>query len=390
MDIIDEILNRGVANIIPSKELLEKELKTGRKLNIYLGIDPTFTKLHIGNGVVLRKIEQFASAGHNVTFLIGDYTTLIGDTSDKDSERPNLTKEQIEENFKTYKKQAEKILDFSKVKVRYNSEWLGKLTYEEIVKLTKNFSLGDFISRELIKKRLNEGKYINLSEVLYPVAQAYDSFSMDTDIQVGGTDQTFNMQAGRTLQKNWKNKESFVLTTPILEGTDGRKMSKSYDNAIWLDDNAFDMYAKVMAINDDLILQYYLLATSVPMEKVTQIEKTLKDGESPMIIKKSLAFEIVKELHGDEEAKKAKENFEKTVQNKELPTDIPTVKIKDKNQTIEDLLYGEKIIESKSEIKRLSEQGGLSLNDKGIKSEDMAEEGILKIGKNRYYKLISS
>src|SRR4030067_1926538 len=224
MDKIDEILNRGVANIIPSHEALEKELKSGKKLNIYLGIDPTFVKLHLGNAVSLRKIEQFANLGHNVTFLIGDFTALIGDTSDKDSERPSLTKEQIKENFKTYKKQAEKILDFSKVKVRYNSEWLGKLTYEEMIKLTKNFSLGDFLSRELIKKRLNEGKYINLSEVLYTVAQGYDSFSMDTDVQVGGTDQTFNMQAGRTLQKNWRNKESFIIATEFLMGTDGRKM----------------------------------------------------------------------------------------------------------------------------------------------------------------------
>ncbi|OGG03197.1 tyrosine--tRNA ligase [Candidatus Gottesmanbacteria bacterium RBG_16_37_8] len=389
MDKIDEILNRGVANIIPSHEALEKELKSGKKLNIYLGIDPTFVKLHLGNAVPLRKIEQFANAGHNVTFLIGDYTALIGDTSDKDSERPSLTKEQIGENFKTYKKQAEKVLDFSKVKVRYNSEWLGKLTYEEMIKLTKNFSLGDFLSRELIKKRLNEGKYINLSEVLYPVAQGYDSFSMDTDVQVGGTDQTFNMQAGRTLIKNWKSKESFVLATPMLEGTDGRKMSKSYGNAIWLDDNAFDMYTKVMAINDDLIVQYYLLATAVPMDKVSQIEKELKKGTNPMQIKKDLAFEIVKELYNEEDARRAKENFEKTVQKGETPTEIPEIKFK-KNQKIEDLLVEKDIVTSKSEIKRLGEQGGLALDGKRIKSDEVAKEGILKIGKTRHYRLISA
>jgi len=389
MDKIDEILTRGVANIIPGKELLEKELKSGKKLNIYLGIDPTFTELHLGNGVVLRKIQQFADAGHNVTFLIGDYTCLIGDTSDKDSLRPALSVEQIQENFKSYKKQAEKILDFSKVKVRYNSEWLGKLNYEEIIKLTRHFTLGDFISRELIKKRLQDGKPINLSEVLYPVAQGYDSYSMDTDVQVGGTDQTFNIQAGRTLQKNLRNKESFALTTPIMEGTDGRKMSKSYGNAIWLDDPANDMYAKVMAINDDLIMIYYELATKVPMQEIKQLENEFKSGKNPMEFKKALAFEIVKELHSEEDAEQAAENFEKTVQKHEQPTQIPELKFKE-NQKIEDLLTEEGIVPSKSEVKRLGEQGGLTIDDKKIKSDDTVKEGILRIGKTRHFKLISS
>ncbi len=387
MEKIDEILNRGVANIIPSKKLLEKELKSGRKLNIYLGIDPTFTQLHLGNAVALRKIQQFANAGHYVTFLIGDYTCLIGDTSDKDSPRPALSVEEINSNFKTYKKQAEKILDFSKVIVRYNSEWLKKLDYEQIIKLTRHFTLGDFISRELIKKRLNSGKMINLSEVLYPVAQGYDSYCMDTDVQVGGTDQTFNIQAGRTLQKNLRGKESFVLTVPLLEGIDGRKMSKSYQNAIWLDDKPNDMYRKVMAIKDNLIMNYLTLASNVPMEELEKLEKLSKND--PMAAKKKLAFAITSELHSEKDAKEAEENFKKTVQEKGLPTDIPEIKFK-KNQKIEDLLVEKNIIDSKSKVKRLGEQQGLILNDKKIKSDDTAKEGILRIGRNRYYKLVFS
>jgi tyrosyl-tRNA synthetase len=386
MDKINEILNRGTANIIPSKELLEKELKSGRKLNIYLGIDPTFTQLHLGNAVALRKIQQFADAGHHVTFLIGDYTCLIGDTSDKDSPRPALSVEQIKSNFKTYKKQAEKILDFSKVIVRYNSEWLEKLDYEQIIKLTRHFTLGDFISRELIRKRLSEGKPINLSEVLYPVAQGYDSYCMDTDVQVGGTDQTFNIQAGRTLQKNLRGKESFALTVPIMEGTDGRKMSKSYGNAIWLNDTPSDMYAKTMAVNDNLIIQYYTLATNVPMEKVEEIGNKLKKGSNPMQVKKGLAFEIVRELHSEKDAEAAQDNFERTVQKRERPTEIEEIKFK-KGQTIEELLVEKNIIESKSQVKRLGEQGGLTIDDEKVKSDNPAVDGILKIGKNRHFKL---
>src|SRR3989344_8225594 len=200
MDRISDLLTRGVANIIPGKSELEKLLHSGKKLNIYNGIDPTNVHVHLGNAFPLRKLQVLVDLGHNVTFLIGDFTALIGDTSDKDYERPVLTKGEIEENFSTYKEQAEKILDFSKVKVKHNSEWLAKLTYSQVFELKQQFSLNDFISRELIKKRLDEGKSVRLDETEYPIMQGYDSYFMDTDIQIGGTDQTFNMQAGRTLQ----------------------------------------------------------------------------------------------------------------------------------------------------------------------------------------------
>lgn len=200
MNDVDEILKRGIANIIPDKKILKEKLLK-EKLNIYMGIDPTAPKIHLGHAVPLRKLQRLAQLGHNVTLLIGDFTALIGDTSDKDTERPVLTEKEIEENFQTYKKQAEKILDFSKIKVVHNSQWLKKLTYEEIIKLFRVFSLNDFISRELIAKRLKEKRNIGLIEVQYPIMQGYDSYHLDTDLQIGGTDQTFNMQAGRTLQR---------------------------------------------------------------------------------------------------------------------------------------------------------------------------------------------
>lgn len=384
MDKIDELLIRGVTNIIPDKKDLEKLLKSNKKLNIYLGIDPTATKIHLGHSVVLRKLQQFASLGHNVTFLIGDFTALIGDTSDKDSERPHLTTKEIEENFQTYKKQAEKVLDFSKVKIKYNSEWLKKLTFEDIIKLTQHFSAGDFTSRELVKKRLAEGKRVGLHEFLYPVMQGYDSYFLDTDVQVGGTDQTFNMQAGRTLQKDLRHKESFVLTTPILEGPDGRKMSKSYGNAIWLDDNPNDMYRKIMAVEDKLIISYFTLATNVLLEKIKEYEEKLKTN-NPINIKKELAYAIVSELYDENSAKDAEENFKKTVQNKELPEDIETIYSNDEHVNILNALHLAGLTNSISEAKRLIHQKGVFVDNTLIDNPDyeinVMTEHLLRVGR---------
>lgn len=387
MDKIEELLTRGVANIIPGKELLRKELESGKKLNIYLGIDPTSTKIHLGHAVPLRKLQSFVSLGHNVTFLIGDFTALIGDTSDKDTERPVLSAEEIEKNFQTYKSQAEKVVDFSKVKVVHNSDWLKKLSFEDIVKLTQHFSVGDFVGRELIRKRLSENKRVGLHEFLYPVMQGYDSYFLDTDIQLGGTDQTFNMQAGRTLQKDLRQKESFVMTGPLLEGTDGRKMSKSWGNGIWLDDTAEDIYAKVMAIKDELIVQYYTLATNVPMEVVNEAEAALKKGEHPMHLKKELAFQITEELTNLEGAEAGKESFAKRVQGGEMPEEIETKTI-DEGKTVLETLIETGLAGSKSDARRLIEQGGVSLDEKKITNgEDAVKEGILKVGKRKFIKI---
>lgn len=391
MDNINELLTRGVANIIPSKEELEKVLKSGKKLNIYLGIDPTTPQIHLGHTVPLRKLQMFAELGHHVTFLIGDFTALIGDTSDKESERPALTHEQIEHNFQTYKKQAEKILDFSLVKVRYNSEWLKKLTFTDVVGLTQHFSLGDFISRELIKKRLQEGKRIGLHEVLYPTMQGYDSFTLDTDLQIGGTDQTFNMQAGRTLQKDLRTKESFILSTPFLLGTDKRKMSKTWGNAIWLNDEPNEMFGKVMSVSDDLIIDYYTLGTNMPEEAINEIKKRLENGENPIKIKKQLAHTIVTELHNKEAASKAGEYFERTFQKKEIPTEIPEIETSEaEEKNIVDLLSQTNVIPSKSEVKRLIQQGGIEVDSNIIKDPTQKlEKGehVLRIGKKKFVKI---
>lgn len=393
MDPIEELLIRGIANIIPGKQELEKVLRSGKKINIYLGIDPTATRIHLGHAVPLRKLQAFAEFGHHVTFLIGDFTAMIGDTSDKDSERPILTREEIEANFQTYKIQAEKIVDFTKVKVVYNSEWLKKLNFEDILNLTEHFSVGDFVGRELIRRRLDANKRVSLRETLYPVMQGYDSYHLNTDIQIGGTDQTFNMQAGRTLLKDLRNKDSFVLATEFLIGTDGRKMSKSWGNAIWLEDTPNDMYAKVMAITDDVILDYFILGTNTPMHDIHDIEKDLKAGKHPMEIKKRLAYDIVSELYSVENAHEAQQHFEKTVQQKEMPTDIPVYTLDERTSDqnlfqVTDLLLKTGMASSKAEAKRLIEQGGVEVDNERVtevNKEITIENSILiKVGKRKF------
>lgn len=388
MDTIEEIVTRGVANIIPGKAALSALLRSGKKLNVYLGIDPTATKIHVGHAVALRKLQAFAGLGHNVTFLIGDFTALIGDTSDKESERPILTAAQIEENFQTYKEQAQKILDFSRVKVRHNSEWLKKLTFEEIIKLAYHFSAGDFYSRELIKKRLTEGSHVGLHEVLYPVMQGYDSFFLDTDVQLGGTDQTFNMQAGRILQKDLRSKESCIIANPFLEGTDGRKMSKTWGNAIWLDDSPEEMYGKVMSLKDDLIVQYFTLATNALLSEIEEIKRAQDGGDNPMIWKKRLAHRMVSELHSSSASDEAQKQFELTFQKKDLQqATLPTVPVSALTSTasVSQILIDTNIASSKSQAKRLISQGSVSFDQNKATSDEppvIPESGtIISVGK---------
>lgn len=389
MDKIEELLTRGVENIIPSRKELEAVLRSGKKLNVYLGIDPTATQIHLGHAVPLRKLQVFVELGHNVTFLIGDFTALIGDTSDKEGERPILTKGKIETNFQTYKQQAEKLLDFSKVTMGHNSDWLGKLTFEDIVKLCQHFSVGDFIGRELIKKRMEAGTHIRLDEMLYPVMQGYDSYFMDTDIQVGGTDQTFNMQAGRALQKDLRGKESFVLATGFLEGTDGRKMSKSWGNAVWLTDEPSEMYGKIMSLHDDLIVQYFTLATNTPSDKVGGIKRRSESGENPMVLKKELAFTIVNELHSQSAAQKAQEQFESTFQKGELgKIGIPEIKLPSIATSLATVFAEQGIVKSKSEAKQLIEQGAIEHDSQQVTEDETVRPGIYRIGKKRFIKFV--
>jgi tyrosyl-tRNA synthetase len=366
MDAIEELITRGVENIIPNKEKLRELLASGKKLNIYLGIDPTATNIHLGHAVPLRKLQKFAELGHHVTFLIGDFTALIGDASDKDSERPQLTGEQVKQNFQTYKAQAEKILDFSKITVRFNSEWLSKLAHAEIIKLMQHFSAGDFFGRELIKKRLAEGKHVGLHEIMYPVMQGYDSYFMNTDIQLGGTDQTFNMQAGRILQKDLRNKESFIIANGFLTGTDGRKMSKTWNNAVWLTDEPNDMFGKIMSLKDELIIEYFKLATNVSMNVIADYGLRITNGENPMILKKELAHRVVSELHSKESADKAKKEFETRFQKGELTkANLPKKKESDfmNVSSIIDTLVMSGIAESNSAARRLIEQKAVKVNE---------------------------
>lgn len=381
MDKIDELLTRGVANIISNKEALEKLLRSDKKLNVYLGIDPTSVHIHLGHAAQLRRLQTLSDLGHNVTFLIGDFTALIGDTSDKDSERPVLTAEEIEANWQTYKAQAEKIVDFSKVTLRHNSEWLKELGFEDTIKLTRHFSLNDFISRELVKKRLADGKSVSLPEVLYPVMQGYDSYLLDTDIQLGGTDQTFNMQAGRTLQRQMRNKESFIIAGEFLTGTDGRKMSKTGGNAIWLDDEPSEMYGKIMSINDDLIQEYFLLGTSIAHDEIPS-------SGHPLELKKQLAWQIVFELHSPALADEAQKHFEKTVQAGETPEEVVSVTVS--SNSIMDVLVESGLASSKSEARRLIEQGGVKVD--GVKVSSMnyelsATNSIVSIGSRKFVKI---
>ena len=372
MDKIEEVITRRVTNIIPRKKELEKLLRSGKKLNVYCGIDPTATRIHIGHGVFLRKLQEFVELGHHVIFLIGDFTALIGDSSDKESERPILTYEEIQENFKTYKEQASKILDFSKVEVKFNSEWLKKLGFADVIKLAQHFSVGDFVGRELIKKRLNEGKKVGLHEFLYPVMQGYDSYFIDTDIQIGGADQTFNMQAGRTLQKDLRNKESFVLVTGYLEGTDGRKMSKSWGNAIWISDSPDEMFGKIMSLHDDLIVQYFINATKSSDEKIKEIEKRFNSKENPMNLKKELGVTLVTEFHGKDAAEKAQKNFEQTFQERAPEFNI---KVKAEENAAKTLIpFSPR--QSMSSVKELIRQGAIDIN-----GEKLTDGSIkLKIG----------
>ncbi len=383
---IDEVLTRCVTNIIPNKEKLEELLKSGKKLNVYHGIDPTATRIHAGHAIGLRKLQEFVELGHNVTFLIGNFTALIGDTSDKDKERPVLTYKEIKENFLAYKKQTSKILDFKKVTVKFNSAWLSKLKFADIIKLCQEFSFGEFAGRELIKKRLQDKKRVGLHEALYPVMQGYDSYIMDTDIQIGGADQTFNMQAGRLLQSNLRQKESFIVVTGYLTGTDGRKMSKSWGNAIWLSDSADEIYGKTMSLPDDLIVEYFENATNVGENKIKDVKKALSGGVNPINIKKELAITLVTELRSKKEAIKAKNTFEKSFQ-KHDPEYILEIKLQ---KTLADTIAPFTNLKSAGDAKRLIQQGGLTINGDAVSDLNykIKKGDKIKIGKKIFGILI--
>jgi len=383
---IKEVLTRGVSEVIHVDKLQEK-LLSGKQLRIKFGIDPTSENIHIGRSIPLLKLRDFQELGHQIVLIVGDFTGIIGDTSDKESERPMLTREQVDKNKETYKDQVKKILDMSKVEFRYNSEWLEKLTYREIGEQADLFSVSDFIARDNIKRRLDGGKRVSLRETLYPIMQGYDSVAVGADVEVGGTDQRFNLLAGRTLQPHYKQMPQEILMTELINGTDGRKMSSSWGNTINLLSSESDMYGKVMSVKDEEIITYFTMCTRLPMEEVGVFEKDLFGDINPRDIKMKLAYEITKMYHGEDGAKNAEENFVETFQKGQIPEDVLEIK----PDYIEHLLE-HNIVESKSELKRLIDAGGVREVDTGEKLTEMPQDvekpTTLRIGKRRFVRLI--
>ncbi len=390
MNFNEEILSRGVEAIVPKKGLYEK-MKAGKKLKVYLGMDPTSTRIHLGNAVPLRKLRDFQMAGHEVIFLVGSFTALIGDTSDKDAMRQPLTPKEIEENFHTYKEQASKILDFRKAKIMYNGDWLSNLSFQNVVELAQHFTVQQMIERDMYQKRLKAGKPIGLHEFFYPLMQGYDSVHMEVDLEIGGNDQLFNMLAGRTLLQDYKGKEKHILTTPLIEGTDGRKMSKSYGNTINLTDEPSDMYGKIMSMKDELIIKYFLLCTDLSLKEVDEIDKELKKGMNPRDAKMKLAREIVSLYHDQKAAMQAEQDFVNIFKKGGAPDDMPEFKLSGERNII-DLLELCKLITSKSEGRRAVEQGGVKIDDKKVKSVNkvikLKKGMIIQVGKRRFAKIV--
>jgi len=381
-DILNDLLTRNVEDLIVRAEL-EKKLKGKNKLRIKLGFDPTGSRLHIGRAVTLWKLRQFQDLGHQITFVIGTFTAQIGDSSDKDAERVMLTREQVNENFQTYHRQISKILDMDKVEVFHNGDWFEKMQLDEFFKLTSLFTIQQMIERENFSKRIKAEKPVGLHETLYPLLQGYDSVMMKTDLEVGGTDQLFNMLAGRTVQKAYGLLPQSVMSFHILEGTDGRKMSTSWGNCIYIDDEPLEMYGKIMTIRDELIPSYFKMATDLPMDIIEQIEKDMALGDNPRDTKASLAREIVARYNGKAAALKAEKEWEKQFREGDKPIDIETVKVK--KGPIVDVL-AEAFGISKSEARRLLRQGGVRVDDKPIKDfeTNIEQDCLIQLGKRRY------
>ena len=384
------VLSRGVAQVLPDTDSLVS-LMEKRKIRVYLGIDPTGNYLTLGHSVVLRKLQQFADLGHEVILLIGNGTVRIGDPTGKDTTRPVLTDEQIEENFKDWKRQASKVLDFSKITIKHNGDWLDKLTFADIVKLMAKTTVQQLLERDMFQKRMEDGKPIHGHEIIYPLLQGYDSVAMDVDLEIGGTDQTFNMMMGRTLQKAYNNKEKWVLATPIINGTDGRKMSKSYGNYIALTEDHINMYGKLMSTADSEIITYFEVLTDIPMEEIDKMADEIKGGANPMKFKKRLAYEITRMYHNEDLAQEAQDHFQRTVQNKEIPDEIAEISLLESKISLFDLVKACDDESSNSQLRRLIEQGGVQIDGEKVIDpyfEVEVQSGkVIKIGKRNYYKL---
>lgn len=385
---IDELLSRGVEDVLIREEL-KKDLLSGRQLRVKLGIDPTGPRIHIGRAIPLRKLREFQKLGHQVVFIVGDFTAQVGDASDKFDKRPMLTKASIDENIKDYKSQIAKIIDVTKAEFLYNSDWLSKLTFDDVVKMTECFSVQQMLARRNFKERYENGVEISLREFMYPLMQGYDSVAVKADVELGGFDQLFNLKAGRALQEFYGMPKQHIMVGTMIEGTDGRKMSTSWGNIISIVDSPYDMFGKVMSVHDDLISKYFTLCTDLTLEEIEEKKKRLEGGENPRDIKMELALALVSLYHNDKEANLAKQSFIETFQNGGVPDVVLEIEQKE-SEDLGSLLVRGDIVESKTEFKRLVEQGAVALSD-GTKIEDyktLAQEGIYRIGKKRFVKVL--
>ncbi len=394
-----DLIKRGAHEIIPEEELvrkIENSLKAQKPLNIKLGCDPSRPDLHIGHSVVLRKLSQFQHLGHQAILIIGDFTGMIGDPSGRNITRPSLSLEETRKNGESYLEQASKILNREKTKIVYNSEWLGKMTFEDVIKLSSKYTLARMIERDDFTKRFKSGEPISLHELLYPLAQAMDSVAIKSDIELGGTDQKFNLLVGRDIQREFGMEPQIILTMPLIVGTDGiEKMSKSYNNYIGISESPKDIFGKTLSIPDSLIYNYFELATDISSSELIEIKEQLSNDEiNPRDLKRKLAKILVSMYHSKEASIEAENEFDKIFIKKEIPDDIPEVKL-DGNENeivILDLLLKVNLASTKGEARRLVIQGGVSVD--GIKVEDinaklkLKKETILKVGKRKFIKII--
>ena len=385
----DEELKQAMTNELRQR-LLDAE-KEGRPLRVYCGYDPTSTDLHLGHTITMRKLRQFQDLGHEITFLIGSYTALVGDPSDKNKARPILTEEQVAENSKTYAEQAFRVLDREKTRIRYNGEWLSELSLVDLIRLGQNFTVQQFLARDNFSKRLEKGEAIYLHETFYALMQGYDAAALQTDVQVGGTDQLFNIiVAGRKLQEALGQKPLVGIITGILPGTDGvQRMSKSTGNIVPINTGAEDMYGKLMSVPDAAMGPYIRLATRWSPQEVEAFEKDLSSGEvHPRDAKMKMAFEITSIFYGEAEARSAQEAFVKTFQKKEVPDEMPEFQLSD-GQTVLDVILAAEMASSKSEARRLIDQKGVRLDGDVLERGDapFPHTGVLQVGKRKFLRV---
>jgi len=388
---IEKVLERGVVEILPDKETF-LNLAKKKKLKIYFGIDPTSPNLHLGHFVPLKKLAEFQQLGHETILLIGDFTAQIGDPSGRDKKREPLSQEQVQRNMKNYKPQLSRVLDLSKIKIAYNSKWLAKMGLKDVLELASHFTVPRLLERDMFQERFQRGEEVWVSEILYPLLQGYDSVALDVDLEIGATDQKFNMLVGRKLQKIYQKREKFVLTTPLLLGLDGRKMSKTYNNTVNLTDSSDEMFGKIMSLKDDLIFQYFRLLTDISEKEITNMEKGVEQGKlNPRDAKEKLALEIVTIFWGKEKAQQAKKEFIKVFREKEIPKNIPTFFSPKTSYPILDLLLYLHLAKSKSEAKRLIKQGGVKINKVVVKDPkkvvEVKEGMVIQVGKRKFAKL---